>query len=163
MKNTTKLNLHKKGFVKQFFGWFTNRLYTVLGNKLQKKAYFFLIFFFCFLVLSSCSSLLDKNFSKITPAQIENGIKNEDSLQLQDKEGNTVLHLAARNSTDPAVIEVLLEAGADIYARNKNSWTPLHEATRYNPNPKIITTLLRTNIDINIHTQNWLYTSAFSC
>ena len=112
-----------------------------------------ILLFFIF-VLSSCANLLDKNFSKITPIQIENKIKNGIDLNLQDKDGNTVLHLAARNSTNPTVIEVLLQADADIYARNKNSWTPLHEATRYNPNPKIIASLLKTKIDINIHTQN---------
>ena len=48
------------------------------------------------------------------------------------------LHLAAENATDPAVIEILLDAGAGPMALARNHETPLHRATRGNADVAIV-------------------------
>lgn len=74
---------------------------------------------------------------------IEAGPKIGVAVNAQDKAGCTALHFAARKNPDPEVIEVLLNAGAEVNAQDKyGDWTPLHFATKENPNPKIIEVLL---------------------
>ncbi|MYI06752.1 MAG: hypothetical protein F4059_05405, partial [Gemmatimonadetes bacterium] len=66
--------------------------------------------------------------------------------------GWTPLHLAARSNTDPDVVKVLLEAGADFDARSGESYreglTPLHYAG-WNPNRGIAAALLDAGADVN--------------
>lgn len=47
--------------------------------------------------------------------------------------GNIPLHLAAGFGNAPAVMEVLLAAGAEVEARNVIGITPLHRAALGNP------------------------------
>ena len=42
----------------------------------------------------------------------------------QDKDGNTLLHDAARSNVNPDVFKILLQAGADPKARNAAGETP---------------------------------------
>ncbi len=57
--------------------------------------------------------------------------------------GFTLLHRAARYSSNPTVVSALLEAGFDPNARTDSvGWTPLHYATRYNENPTVHAILL---------------------
>ena len=60
---------------------------------------------------------------------------------------DTPLHLAARYSKDPAVIEALLKVGADPMARNILEATPLHLAARYSKDPAVIEALLKAGAD----------------
>lgn len=60
--------------------------------------------------------------------------------------GRTPLHEAAANASNPAVIDVLVAAGADV---NSNGYAPLHSAARYNPRPEIATALLAAGADVN--------------
>ena len=60
---------------------------------------------------------------------------------VQDRFNSTVLHSAASES-EPAVIEALLAAGADVTARNSSGATPLHHAARDNDNPAVIEALV---------------------
>lgn len=60
--------------------------------------------------------------------------------------GRTPLHEAAANASNPAVIDVLVAAGADV---NSNGYAPLHSAARYNPRPEIATTLIAAGADVN--------------
>ena len=74
-------------------------------------------------------------------------------------DGTTPLHLAAAGNPNPAVLAVLLEAGADPNARARRrdcshwnwfgSLTPLYEAARVNHNPEIVTMLVAAGADVN--------------
>ena len=54
----------------------------------------------------------------------------------------TALHVAAGKNPSPAVIQALLEAGADPDARNEDGLTPLYVASALNPNPDVIAALI---------------------
>ena len=66
-----------------------------------------------------------------------------------DESRGTPLHHAARATPDPAVIAVLVQAGADPNAPDLNGGTPLHEAARSNSNPGIIAALLEAGADLD--------------
>ena len=56
-------------------------------------------------------------------------LKNGADVNAKNKDGDTPLHHAARNSNYNTV-EVLLKNGADVNAKNKNGDTPLHWAEK---------------------------------
>ena len=56
------------------------------------------------------------------------------------------LHLAAINSISPAVIEVLLDAGADLEDQ-VGGWTPLHAAALFSTSTAVIEMLLDAGAD----------------
>ena len=58
------------------------------------------------------------------------------------------LHGAAANNTEPAVIALLLDRGADIAARDDSGRTPLHGAAANNTEPAVIALLLDRGADI---------------
>ena len=57
------------------------------------------------------------------------------------------MHRAAQYGRNPAVIEVLLDAGADPNARTKYGSTPLHRAAQHTENPAVIQALLDAGAD----------------
>ena len=59
-------------------------------------------------------------------------------MQAQDNSDDTPLHLAAGWNENPAVVEVLLAAGADVRAQNYIGETPLHKAVYVNRNPAVV-------------------------
>ena len=68
--------------------------------------------------------------------------------KVRAKYGRTPLHQAARNNNNPAVLEVLLAAGADPMARTDfHGDTPLHYAAFKNENPAVLKALLAAGAD----------------
>ena len=60
------------------------------------------------------------------------------------------LHKAAWHNENPAVIIILLEAGADVNARTRLVGTSaLHDAATNNKKPAIITALIEAGADVN--------------
>ena len=60
-----------------------------------------------------------------------------------------VLHVAAANTENPAVIVALLKAGADLEARGFSGGTPLHRAAANNANLAVSGALLEAGADLN--------------
>ena len=62
---------------------------------------------------------------------------------------HTLLHMAAAWARDPAVVTLLIEAGADVGARDRGGHTPLHYAALDNDNPAVIAALVDAGADVN--------------
>ena len=59
-----------------------------------------------------------------------------------------VLHQAAEYTTNPTIVRLLLQAGADPNAPDDNGLTPLHRGAE-NSNPMVVTHLLDAGADLN--------------
>ncbi|MSR04942.1 MAG: hypothetical protein EXS04_05045 [Phycisphaerales bacterium] len=62
--------------------------------------------------------------------------------------GTTPLHTAA-GSSGVAEVEVLLKAGAYVFAKDADGLTPLHSAASSNPSPAVLEVLLKAGADVN--------------
>ena len=62
-------------------------------------------------------------------------------------DGLTPLHWAAWFAADPAVIAVLIEAGAELEGRDDNDWTPLQWAS-FRGKPAVVTALIEAGADL---------------
>jgi ankyrin repeat protein len=82
----------------------------------------------------------------VTRALIEAGA---DIGEPEPKYRSNALHLAANNTTNPKIIEALIEAGANVEARNYLGETPLIMAVLSNPETRIATALIKAGSDIN--------------
>ena len=63
--------------------------------------------------------------------------------------GTTPLHRAASDSTNPAIIAVLLKAGADVNARDNMYKTPLHDACRGTGDLAMVEALVNAGAEVN--------------
>src|SRR5208337_1259408 len=70
--------------------------------------------------------------------------------EVEYEDGMTPLMAAAKDNADPAVIKILLKAGAKIDGQDKEGRTALMLAARWNPNPEATSTLLRAGADANV-------------
>lgn len=84
-----------------------------------------------------------------TPVQVADLLDQGADVNAQDDGfGRTPLHVAAGWSDDPAVLDLLLDRGADIGAVELYDRTPLHVAARRNRNPAIAQALLDRGADL---------------
>lgn len=82
----------------------------------------------------------------VTKALIDLGA---DIHESEPKYRSNALHLAANNSSNPKIVEVLLAAGANLEARNYLGETALIMAVNNNPNTKLATALIAIGADVN--------------
>ena len=54
-----------------------------------------------------------------------------------------------RGPSDPAVVALLVQAGADVNARDEDNYAPLHRAAQNNDNPDMIRMLLDAGAEVN--------------
>ncbi len=71
----------------------------------------------------------------------------------RDKDGWTLLHLAARDPRGKEVTELLLAKGADVNARRVLGWTPLHDAAD-SGSKDVAELLLAKGADVNARDEN---------
>ena len=100
-------------------------------------------------IAGSCDFYSAGFFRNAEAETVRDCLHHGESASGSDSKGMTPLHLAARDSTDPAVISILLEAGVDINSRNVDDRTPLHWAAGYNANPAVIFVLIEAGADID--------------
>ncbi|HPH64242.1 MAG TPA: SMI1/KNR4 family protein [Kofleriaceae bacterium] len=72
------------------------------------------------------------------------------AINVQDKDGNTPLHLAMEFGND-SVPAALIAAGADVHARNRHGYAPIHLAVLAKPRaaPLLIAALAKGGADLN--------------
>ena len=68
--------------------------------------------------------------------------------------GSTPLHLAAGWARDPAIVSILLQAGAEVNARNDFRLSPLHEAARATDDPAMIAVLVEAGAELEVWTMS---------
>jgi ankyrin repeat protein len=69
------------------------------------------------------------------------------AVKVVDADGTTPLHIAT-DQNNPAMVELLIRAGADVTAKNRFGITPLHSAALYG-NAAILERLLKAGADPN--------------
>jgi len=85
--------------------------------------------------------------------QLKQLLERDVALEARDIDGCTALIWASRETSDPRVVEMLLEAGADANEKAKNGWTPLHWAATFNKGESgkgIVRALLKHGADPTI-------------
>ena len=68
--------------------------------------------------------------------------------------GSTPLHSASGWSRDPAIVSLLVQAGAEVNARNDFALSPLHEAARRTDDPAMITVLVEAGAELETWTMS---------
>ncbi len=91
--------------------------------------------------------------------ELNNLLNQGADITATDENGLSAIHLAAKYNTDPKVLEILIDYGADINQvalsqnvdkNNPIAGTPLYYALCYNPNFKIVETILKLQKELNI-------------
>ncbi len=84
-----------------------------------------------------------------TVADVQKLIANGADVTKADEQGMSPLALAAMISQDEEIIELLVDAGADVNAPTADwGWTPLFWAAMNNTNPQIIKTLVEKGANV---------------
>ncbi|MBA3954737.1 ankyrin repeat domain-containing protein [Candidatus Dependentiae bacterium] len=82
-------------------------------------------------------------------AQVQEALKKSTLATQDQKEKDEALLQAALYTDNPAILKVLLDAGADLQAHDASGMTPLHQAAAYEHN-QIIKYLLEKGALVNI-------------
>ena len=93
---------------------------------------------------ANSQTLWGGDWKTATPGQIQKLI--DDGASVTDD----LLILAAGFNSNPAVIEALIKAQADINARTGSGTTPLMIAARFNSNPAVIEALIKAKANVNV-------------
>ena len=81
-------------------------------------------------------------FNSATPEHVAQAVSANVNPNVQDVDGATPLHWAARFNARSAVVDELLKAGAHATVRNNDGDIPLHWAAEYNENAAIVDALV---------------------
>lgn len=84
-------------------------------------------------------------------------------INAPDKNGLTALHLAASENPSPAVVQRLLDHGADPNARSQNGMTPLHAAILGNTSLDVVSVLIKAGADPNARDSEGWTPLMFAC
>ena len=93
---------------------------------------------------ANSQTLWGVDWKTATPGQIQKLI--DDGASVTDD----LLILAAGFNSNPAVIEALIKAQADVNARTGSGTTPLMIAARFNSNPAVIEALIKAKANVNV-------------
>lgn len=74
---------------------------------------------------------------------------NPKTINSKNKNGDTPLLFAARKANMPAVIDILVQSGADTEIKDKNGYTPLMLAVKRPLYPGIATSLIKNRANVN--------------
>lgn len=86
---------------------------------------------------------INKDLMKtITPEQLKEYIAMGGDVNASDSKGTTALMVASLYSSNPQILEILIDNGSALESKRENGWTALTIAARYNTKPKVIQTLL---------------------
>ena len=66
-----------------------------------------------------------------------------------------VLHQAAQFTSNPTIVRLLLQAGADPNAKDEWGFTPLHFAAAFNDDPDIVSALVDAGANLNARDKEW--------
>lgn len=116
---------------------------------------FYVVILAVFLLLPACKNSRGKRtlIDLVKDGKIEeirNALTGGEDVNQTDGEGTSVLHWAAAEADDVAVITLLIDAGADLSARDKYNMTPLHWAASQNENPNIALALIYAGAEISV-------------
>ncbi len=101
-------------------------------------------------VAADCSQWNTKEFFQLAGvSDVRTCLKAGASLEVRNFFGEKPIHVAAMHSNKPAVIGLLVEAGADPNALAAEGTTPLHAAVDLNENLRVIEALARAGADPN--------------
>jgi len=84
-----------------------------------------------------------------TADEIREALKNSTEITKADFNGVSALMLAASSNQDPAVIALLVSAGADVNGRSVTGETALIYAAESNPNPGAVLALLKAGASLD--------------
>lgn len=76
-----------------------------------------------------------------------------ESVNSSDDDGNTPMHLAAREGHE-SIVDLLVNKGADVNVNNDNNYTPLHLAA-IEGHESVVSLLVKKGADVNIQTKDW--------
>lgn len=91
-------------------------------------------------------------WQQATLDEVKEWIQTGSGVNARDEEGSTPLMIAASNTDNPEVINVLINAGAEVNARTEIGVTPLIGAAALNNNPEVIKVLLASGADATLNT-----------
>ena len=95
----------------------------------------------------------DRFWLTATPQRIKNALRYDADTTRRYRDGWTLLERACIFSDDPAVIQELIDAGANPNSQTEDGWTPTLLASIYNRSSAVIRTLLENGASLLAKTE----------